>query len=140
MEIPTAELTDSQLADEYSEFRARMMAWKPNVNPDAQRFSQLGTELLKRQEKEPAEKQIQVQGERYIVPISARERKRTIVAPIGLYRKLKKLGEKKIVALYKITLAAIDKAIPDEKERGRYVHEDRTGSREIGEPVLKDAA
>lgn len=137
--VPVQSLTDAQLADEYAEVRLRMMAWKPNVNPNAQRFGELATELVARQAGKPAAEQIIVEGERYIVPISPRENKRTVTKPVALYRRLKKLGEKKFLALYKITLGAIDKAIPDAKERARYVKEERTGPREIREPVLREA-
>jgi hypothetical protein len=136
--VPAKELPLSDLADEFAETRLRMMAWKPNVNPDFQRFQELSAELLARHAKEPAEKRIQVQGIRYIVPISPQENKRTITKPFALYRLLKKKGEKKLLQWYKITLGAIDKAIPDEKERAKYLKQERTGAREIGEPVLKE--
>jgi hypothetical protein len=136
---PVNELTLPELADEYAIVRQRMMAWKPNVNPDAQRFSALANELLERHAKRPAEERIIVEGEAYKIPISPREVKRTIIKPVALWRYLKKRGERKILAWYKITLGALDKAIPDEEERAKYVKEERTGSREIGEPVMKQA-
>ena len=137
--IPVNELSDAQLADEFGDVRLRFMAWRPEVNPDAQRYYDLSTQLLARQEGKPAAEQLLVEGLKWAVPISACEKKRTITKPVALFRRLKKLSEKRFLALYKITLGAIDKAIPDPKERARYVSEERTGPREIREPALREA-
>lgn len=138
LETPSVkDLTLAQLADEYAEVRLRMMAWKPNVNPDAQRFGELAEELLSRHVDEAAEKQIQVQGERFVVPISPRQNKSSIVDRLALYKRIRRLvGVEKMVEYYSITLTAARKLL-SKTEQAKYIREERTGRREIGEPVMK---
>ena len=135
-ETPVKDLTESQLADEYAETRLHMMAWRPNVNPHAQRFSQLATELLARQSEQPAENRIQVQGEKFIVPISPQENKTTITDPAAVYRIIRRKGNDILLAAYKVTLASVRKLLtPAQQEK--FLATERTGPREIGEPVMR---
>jgi hypothetical protein len=136
--VPVKALTFAALADEYAEVRLRMMAWRPNVNPDAQRFGELAEELLARQLDEPAEKQIQVQGERFIVPISAQHNKSSIIDELGLYKRIRRLvGVEELVKLYKVTLSNARKVL-SKTDQAKFIREERTGRREIGEPVVKE--
>ena len=116
-----------------------MMAWKPNVNPDAERFDELRGKLLTRVAEEPAEVPIQIHGKAFIVPISRCENKSTISDPLALYKKLRRLGVEKLLELYTITLTKARKVLT-EKEQAKFITTERTGPREIGEPVRKDAA
>ncbi|MGA3015962.1 MAG: hypothetical protein ABSF62_02500 [Bryobacteraceae bacterium] len=129
-------MTDSQLADEYAETRLRVMARRPNVNPDDQRLFQLATELLSRQADQPAEDRLQVQGDKFIVPISPQENKTSIVDPGAVYRIIRRKGNDILLAAYTITLAKVRKLLT-EAQLDEYLLTERTGPREIGEPVLK---
>lgn len=135
---PAKELSDAQLADEFAETRLRMMAWRPNVNPDAQRFTELSTELLARQIGKPADQQILVEGEKWKVPITPQEQKTTITDRMAVYRVIRKLGVETVVETYTITLAAIRKLLT-QKQQAKLLKTERTGNREIREPVLKEA-
>jgi hypothetical protein len=137
-ETPVKDLTAAQLADEYAEVRLRMMAWKPNVNTHAQRFAQLVTELLSRQAEEPADKLIQVQGDRYIVPISPQENRSKITDAVAVYRAVRRLGLKQFLEAYTITLTAARKLLTS-KQQEKWIETARTGPREIREPVLREA-
>jgi hypothetical protein len=121
------------LIDEYVECRERVKAWKPNVNPHAQRYLELQSLILAWYEKSPAEKSAVAEGNSYRLPISARENKRTVVNLAGLVRKLKLSW---LLENCKVTLKAIEKAVPKEK-LPLYIHEELAGPREIGEPVRK---
>ncbi len=133
---PVQELTEAQLADEYAETRLRMMAWRPEVNPDAQRFGDLGDELLRRQEDKPADQQIIVDGAVYRVPISPRENRTSIVDPLAVYRIVRREGVGAVLRAYTITLAKIRKVL-SEAQQEKCLKTERTGPREIREPVLK---
>lgn len=136
---PVSELSLSELADEYSEVRQRVMAWRPNVNPNAQRFSDLAAELLKRHADDPSDQQIVVEGGRFRVPISARENDSKIIDPKALYNRLKRFGMETIIGSYSITLTNVRKLLP-KAEHAKYISTERTGNRTIGEPVLKERA
>lgn len=137
-QVPVTELTDPQLADEFAETRLRMMAWKPNVNPDTLRFSQLSAELLTRQTGKDSEETPIVEGEKWKVPISAMENKTTITDPAGVYKIVRRLGVDKVIDVYSITLGNIRKILT-QKQQAKLLKTERTGPREIREPVLKEA-
>ena len=132
------ELSTPELADEYATVRALMMAWKPNVNPHAQRFAELGAELLERCKEEPAEKLLQVQGNKYVVPISAQENVSKIVDKLALYKRIRRLGIETVAETYSITLANVRKLL-SKSELQKYILTERSGPRTIGEPVAIEA-
>lgn len=125
-----------QVVDEYVEVRQRMLQWRPQVNPDAQRFQELEDLILSWCAKKPATKRLILEGSTHVVPVSPCENKRVVINLPGL---LKKLGSTKFVAIAKVTLKAIERVIPKE-QRKLYIRESRNGPREIGEPSLKEAA
>jgi hypothetical protein len=135
--LDVKKLSTADLADEYSEVRLRMMGWKPNVNPHAERFGELDAELLRRAERYPPHYTLQVPGNKFIVPISAQENRTTIVDPAAVYRCVRVRGLNVLLAHYKITLASIRKLFTEEKQL-QFLSTARTGPRTIGEPVLAD--
>ena len=136
---PAKSLTDAQLADEFAETRLRMMAWKPALNPDAQRYSELSDELLARQADEPAEKRILIEGEKFVVPISPQENSSTITDVGAVYRVIRRKGNDILLGAYSITLAKARKLLSDQQQQ-KWITTERTGAREIGEPVWKGQA
>ena len=120
-----------RLVDEFSEVRARVIAWRPAVNPDAARFAELNQQLVAlAANMDPAEATV-LKGYRFLVPVSACERKRTIVKIPALFRKLR---AKWVAEHCKPTLTAIEKALSKE-DLVRYVEESRSGPRSLGEPA-----
>lgn len=114
-----------------------MMAWRPNVNPDAQRFSELAAELVRRQQNQPPEKQIQVAGDRFIIPVSPCQNESKIIDRVALYKRLRRLGIEELAQIYTITLTNARKILSP-KELPKFIATERTGPRTIGEPVLKE--
>jgi hypothetical protein len=114
------------------------MAWQPNVNPDAQRFEWLRAELLARQIGKAAATQIQVVGDKYIVPISAQENSSTITDAAAVYRSIRVRGLETLLEAYTITLARARKLL-SAAQQTKWIKTERTGPREIGEPVLRSA-
>jgi hypothetical protein len=121
--------------DEYVEVRAKCMAWQPAVNPFAARLAELEPKLLAMAESLDAKEASVLHGNKYVVPISGRERKRTILQVPKLF---KKLGMKWVVANCKPTLKAVEKAL-SAKEFKAFVSEEQTGPRNLGEPVQQAA-
>ena len=128
-----APLLDPALVDEYAEVRQRVLAWKPNVNPDAKRYAELHEQILAAAAPKPAEEGVVLEGKLWRVPVSPQENESTIKSIPALQ---KRLGLKWFLENAKITLAAVRKAIPKEK-LGLYILTERTGAREVQEPVRK---
>jgi len=127
-------LTPEQAAkvDEYGVLEARMRAWKPNVNPHAQRFNQLRAEILTWCESDPAGENLILKGQRYTVPVSQRQNHRWVSNVLGFIRLLG--GARKYAALVPPTLALVEEHVP-KAERGKYISEELTGRRSVGDPV-----
>jgi hypothetical protein len=133
--VPAKGLKLPQLIDEYAEIRARMNAWKPNVNPHEARFDEIEAEILERQSKHPATKALILQGTRFTLPVSARRKVRSYLA--GAVEKLfAKVGQAEFLKVCAPPVTWVDKQIPL-PERGQYLSETFTGPRTIGEPVRK---
>jgi len=124
-----------ELIDEFADMRAKMRAWKPDVNPHAQRFGAVKQQILDCYEGADPEQTYLAEGIVYKLPISACELRRKIK---DLYKVFLRLKSKRFVSLCSFTLGALEKAIPKDK-LAQYIHEERTGPREIGEPVAKEA-
>jgi hypothetical protein len=124
-----------KLVDEYAEARLKVMAWKPEANPHAARFEELNSLILTWFENEKADEAILARGNRYTVPVAAREKKRTILRIPQLF---KRLGSKWVAENVRPTLKAIEKALSPE-EMKKFVLEERTGPRSLGEPVVHSA-
>jgi len=123
-----------KLVDEYTEVRAKCMAWKPAVNPDAARYAELQKELLSWFEGEKGDERkapALLKGTRFTVPVAARENKRTI---IQIPKLLKRLGTKWIHENFKPTLKSIETVLTP-VEMKKFVTEENSGPRTLGEPV-----
>jgi hypothetical protein len=120
-----------RLVDEYTEVRARVMAWRPAVNPDAARFGELEAQLLAMAAGIEADQSAILKGNRSTVPVTECERKRTIIKIPSLFRLL---GTGWVSENCKPTLKAIQKALTKE-QLAKYVSESRSGPRTLGEPV-----
>lgn len=133
-----AKLTPEQrkLVDEFAEARQRCMAWTPAVNPHAARRQELEKLILSWFENSEAAEPIIAAGNRYTVPVSIRENRRTLIL---IPKLLKRLGQKWVVENFKPTLTSIEKALTKE-ELQKYMNEERSGPRTIGEPVQHQAA
>lgn len=133
-----AKLTPEQrkIVDEFAVVRQRCMAWTPAVNPHAARRQELEKLILSWFENSEAAEPIIAAGNRYTVPVSMRENSRTLVL---IPRLLKRLGQKWVVENFKPTLKSIEKALTKE-ELAKYVQEERSGARSIGEPVQNQPA
>ncbi len=129
--VATLTAEQKRLVDEYVEVREKWKSWQPPVNPHAARFAELKVRILGWFEKEPADVAFIAEGKSFKLPISARERKRTLK---NLPALLRKLGQKWIAENCMPTLGAVEKAIPAEK-LSLYIDEERSGPRNIGEPV-----
>lgn len=126
----------ARIIDEFAAIRQQMMAWKPAVNPHAERFAELQQEILSWFEGDPAEKKIIAEGNLYTLPISPRQNKRTVFNIVGF---LRKIGAKRYAVLVPPPLNVVEREIPKERLH-LYISEERSGRRTIGEPVLRDAA
>ncbi|HLJ77864.1 MAG TPA: hypothetical protein VKT75_10660, partial [Acidobacteriaceae bacterium] len=126
-------LTSEQrkLVDEYVQVRTQYRAWKPDVNPHTARFIELQQVLAGLGEVLNPEDSGILTGNKFVVPVSARERRRTIVRIPQLFRKL---GGKWVAENCKPPLAALEKSL-SEKDLAKFVEESRTGPRNLGEPV-----
>lgn len=120
-----------ELVDEWANLRAKNLAFQPNVNPHAKPLADKTAELLIFYEDRPGDQSYIAIGKEYKVPVSQRHRVRW---PIELYKLFKRLGGKKYVAIAQPTLGDIEKALP-EKLHPQFIHEERTGRRELQEPV-----
>ena len=135
---PLTKLSERELVDEYVEFRFRVMAWEPPVNPHEARFDELAAEILRRQEKEPEKKTITLESPRFKLPISARKMVRSLL-PNAVENLFKRWGQETYLKVCSPpALGTIDKLVP-KVDRGQYVKEAFTGARTIGEPILKQA-
>lgn len=131
-----------KLVDEYQQVRERCMAWKPNVNPDAARYQELQAAMLELCAAEAPDQAVVLEGNLYDLPISMRENRREIKDRHMLWRRIKRLlggTDKKMAGVYKITLGQIDKILPSD-EHEKFLIQERTGPREIQEPVKRQAA
>lgn len=134
---PASSLSDSQLADEFGIARLAWRRWQPPANPWDQRYRELAGELLARQENKPADLAILVDGKQFSVPISAQENRSKFVRPVELFNTLRrKLTTAELVEYYRITLADARKLLSPEQQK-KHIKTERTGGREIGEPILK---
>lgn len=131
---PAKDLQLPQLVDEYTEVRSRCLAFKPNVNPDAERFAELEGEILSRVAKEKPAKRLVLEGELYRLPISPCESRTKLRSVTALF---KKLGLRKFLQHCTVKLSAARHLGEDGK---KYLITKRTGPREIGEPVRKQVA
>ena len=131
MIVPKLTAEQRKLVDEFREVRARYLAFKPNVNPDAARYAVLEETILGWFAGMKGDEVILAKGDKFSVPISACERKRTIKNIPAL---LKRLGTAWVKEHFKPTLKDLTKAL-DEKELAKFVDETRTGPRTVGEPV-----
>lgn len=134
---PARKLPLDLLIDEYAEVRSRMMAW-PNVNPHAERFEELEQEILRRQENQPKDKALILEGKTFKLPVSAKRFNRWLLA--GAVEKLfTRWGKDTFLSVCSPAFGVIDKLVPDKKERATYFGGDHTGARTLGEPVKKIA-
>jgi hypothetical protein len=135
VEVISLPKPDPGLIDEYAELREKMKAWRPNVNPHAARYAEVGALILKCYEAYPASEPVVAEGLRYRLPITARRLERKIIDLAGFF---KKIGREKYLEICKPTLGAIEKEVPKEKI-GLYIAGSETGPRQIGEPVAREA-
>jgi hypothetical protein len=131
MIVPKLTPEQRRLVDEYVEVRAKCLAWRPAANPHVSRFAELQVAILAWFEKQDPEDQILAKGNKFSLPVGAKERKRTIVRIPELFRRL---GMKWVAEHCKPALGALEKALPKD-ELAKYVEESRTGPRSLGEPV-----
>lgn len=118
--------------DEYAEVRQRMLAWRINVNPHAERFAELQAEILSWCEREKGSSKLILQGDRWILPVSARQMKRSVK---NVQKFIEAIGGLKVYAeLMPPTLDLVERKLPADK-RKEYISEERTGRRMIQEPV-----
>jgi len=124
---------DPLLVDEYVEVRAKVLAWKPNVNPDAARYAELHAKMLEAATKARADQAVVLEGKLWKLPITHQEQQSTIISIPALQ---KKLGLKWLLENCSVTLAKVRKAIPRNK-LADYILTERTGNREVQEPVRR---
>lgn len=113
-----------------------MKAWKPNVNPHTARFKELEALILSWGEKLPAGNKLIWEGHSHLVPVSARQNHRWVHDVMGFVRRVG--GFKKYVELVPPTLALVESVVPA-CDLGKYISEELTGRRTIGEPVQNKA-
>jgi hypothetical protein len=116
--------------------REQMKAWKPNVNPYIQRFKELEALILAWSEPQPAASNLVWEGYSHLVPVSPRQNHRWIHNVMGFVRKVG--GLKAYVELVPPTLALVERMVP-KSDWGKYISEELTGRRTIGEPVQNQA-
>lgn len=122
----------SAVIDEYAEVRQRMLAWRENMNPHAERYQELQAKILSWCESEKAELKIILKGGKWSLPISARQNRRMVK---NVARFIEAIGGLKTYAeLMPPTLGLVEQYIPADK-RAEYITEERTGRRMIQEPV-----
>jgi hypothetical protein len=115
----------NEIIDELGELNRR----KQERKPDEDREAYLKEQLDERYANLPPGTPTVSQGDLYTLQVSARQIKRTIVAPMKLFLLLRKqLGLEALVALLKILLETVDKYIPESKHK-LFLIAERTGHR-----------
>jgi hypothetical protein len=130
--MPEVSPERSAVIDEYAEVRQHMLAWRPNLNPHAERFAELQAEILSWCEREKGASKVILQGERWTLPVSARQNKRWVKNVMKFIEAIG--GLQTYASLMPPTLDLVERQIPAGK-RAEYIGEERTGRRMIQEPV-----
>jgi hypothetical protein len=123
-----------KLVDEYVEVRKHCAAWKPSVNPHAARLAQLEPLLTEMAGFNPvqAKETFVLRGDQFVVPLSARRLKRTILQIPKLF---KLLGTKWVAEHCAPTLTDLEKSSLTEKQLKSFILEEQSGQRTLGEPA-----
>ena len=126
-----------ELVEKYVKLRLRIRARKPRVDPLAVKFKEAETELLAYFADGDARTEYMAAGTKHQVPVSMQQRKRW---PINVPAFFDFIGKEKYLAAVPPTLDLIEKMVSNPITRAEYIHEERTGSRTLGEPSIKRAA
>jgi hypothetical protein len=121
-------------ADEFGDLKQAIRDFKPKID----RCEQLRLKFIAMGKSRPAAKGFVVEGERYSVPVSECESKRTMSAKAKALL-LKFWGMKKFLARCKVNLEEFDRYVTKDK-RGMFVREEKHGGGRTVTAIAKAAA
>lgn len=129
--IEFSALTDSDLADSFSELHRQVELFQPTIDA----HEKAKAEVKRRFEDRPAEEAGVLQGKKWDVQVSAKSNERSWTSMLKLYRALKR---QKFLEICSVAFKAAEQVIGEEAV-AKLVTITQCGSRRL-KPVLKQAA